>query len=136
MSRQIPWALRLFALFSILVTALDFGLLVIGPRNWREAILPLAGWVPSAPYVMSLYFALMLGSGRSRNRSFRFAIVAILALGVAFGLVIVALALASGPEQTNPYLGGDPAIAVWVCLIPTLWILVLSSPRVRSYCDD
>lgn len=129
-----PLELKAFAVFCVLVTVVDFGTMLTGPKTLREAIVPVTGWVGSMGYMFSLYFIFFLILSRAAHwRSMRFAVVTMLLIPMVLGIKDVVGP--ASPNFNNPYLTISPWRPVWTLVIPALWIAILYSPRIKKYCE-
>ena len=125
-----PLELRVFAVFSTVVTVAGFVLTFLGPKRVSEAIIPFTGWSPNLGYLFGLYFVFALIF--SRREALRLGVVGPLLVQIVFGLVDLSR---SGRENYgNPYLTVSPWRPVWTMAVPAIWVLVLYSPRMRKFC--
>jgi hypothetical protein len=105
---------------------LGFSLAVIaayeyGGLGLREATVPHTGWVPTGPYLSSIFFAVVaLWSG---SRPFRRGVMAMLALQVLFGLEEW---VRRWPHPSaNPYLHISTWRPLWTVATPLAWAAML-----------
>jgi hypothetical protein len=144
-----PLKLRVFAIFSLVVTVLGFTLPVLGPKHLLEEIIPFTGWNPALGYsglIMSfsiIYMKfpplLLPPDNKSIARRalrhiytksvpwlMRLGLIAPLAVQIVFGLLYDDKL----PDNNfgNPYLTVSPWRPVWTVLIPALWIAILLLP--------
>lgn len=95
----------------------------------------ITGWGASTGYMFSIYFVFVLILVPVfRWRTFRFAIVAILLMTMAFG--IYNLCRNHGPDFGNPYLTISLWQPLWTLVLPAFWIAVLHSPRIKKFCEE
>jgi hypothetical protein len=126
-----PLELKVFAIFSVVVSILGFALPVLGPKNLWEAIVPFTGWSPNLGYVFGLFFTFALIYTKLPLWRLRFGIIAPLSLQIIFGLLFMDKLPAN--NFNNPYLTVSPWRPVWTVIIPALWIAILLSPRLRRF---
>jgi hypothetical protein len=126
--------LQAYVTFATVVTILGIAL-VFGPKSLNATLVPFTGWAPGLNYIFTLYFAYALVFGRNLPRrttiTFRFAIVAILLIGIFGGYQ--AVKRGGHADFHNPYLTVNQWQPLWTMVIPAIWILVLLSPRMRAY---
>ncbi len=129
-----PLELQAFAIFSVIVSVLDLASNFLGPKDVREAIVPVTGWVGSMGYMFSIFFIFLLILTPVPNwRSIRRAIITMLLISMVSG--IIDLVRAPGTDFGNPYLTVSPWRPLWTLVLPAVWIAVLYSPRVRKFSD-
>jgi hypothetical protein len=144
-----PLELRVFAIFSLVVTILGLALPILGPKHLLEYIIPFTGWNPALGYMSGLIMSfsiiyiyakfppLLLPSDKqsmahralhhlytkSVTWLLRLGLIAPLAVQIVFGLLYDDKL----PDNNfgNPYLTVSPWRPVWTVLIPALWIAIL-----------
>jgi len=145
-----PLELRVFAIFSLVVTILGFALPVFGLKKQLAAIMPFTGWLPTSCYMTGLIMsfatiytkfpplplppdkksmahrALHHIYTKSAPWLLRLGLIAPLAVQIVFGL----LDEDKLPDNNfgNPYLTVSPWRPVWTVVIPALWIAILLMP--------
>jgi hypothetical protein len=130
-----PLELKTFTVFAAVVALLGNGLIAFGPKSLKEAIIPITGRAPGTNYMFTLFFACALIFAKRIPRQsgivWRFAIIAILAIGIFGGLQD--MKRAGGNDFGNPYLTISPLRPLWTIIIPILWIVALLSPRINKF---
>ena len=126
-----PLELRIYAVFSILVTLLGIALPMVGPRKLWEAVVPFTGWSPALGYMFSLYFTLALIYTKIPAWTLRIGVFAPLTLEILFGLR--ELSAAPTPNFGNPFLTVSPWRPVWTIVLPAIWMGVVLSPRITRF---
>jgi hypothetical protein len=156
--------LRIFAIFSLLVTVLGLALPIFGPKHLKAFLVPFIGWSPTTEYMFGLYFAFALIFMRVPPMDSRPLILprvwnrwlwniahwlwqrlaarpyAIVRFGFIAPLVIQMLdgfwtvMAYDGIDYGNPYLRVSPWQPLWTMGLPALWILVLFSPPMNRFC--
>lgn len=119
--------LAAFLVFAATVTVVDD----VAPRHIREWYLPHTGWVPSGPYMATLFFVVLaLSSGHPAHRAL--AVIPFMIIQLAFGAHEW---LTEGVrESTNTYLRQSAFRPLWTVVVPIAWIalLVLVKPKPRE----
>ena len=142
-----PLELRVFAIFSLVVTILSIALPILGPKHLAEYIIPFTGWNPALGYMPGLIMSfsiiymkfppLLLPPDKQSmvHRALhhlytksvpwlmRLGLIAPLAVQIVFGLLVDDKL----PDNNfgNPYLTVSPWRPVWTVVIPALWIAIL-----------
>jgi hypothetical protein len=159
-----PLELRAFAVFSVLVSVLHISLPFIGPKHFREFVVPITGWMPGIGYMFGLYFTFALvfmrppqGNPhpivladawnpwlskffrrlrqRQLTRPYSFLRAGFVApLLLQIFFGYFAAMIYNGVDYGNRYLRVSPWQTLWTMWIPALWILVLFSPRMNRFC--
>jgi hypothetical protein len=142
-----PLELKVFAIFSLVVTILSFALPVFGLKKQLEAIIPFTGWLPTSCYLSGLIMSFSIiymkfppvllppdKKGmvhralhhlytKSVPWLLHLGLIAPLAVQIVFGLLVDDKL----PDNNfaNPYLTVSPWRPVWTVVIPALWIAIL-----------
>jgi hypothetical protein len=127
-----PLEMKVFSIFSVIVTMLGCALPVFGPEHLWEAVVPFTGWLPGLGYMFGLFFTFALIYSKLPPGRLRIGIIAPLALQIIFGLLVMAKQPAN--NFGNPYLTVSPWQPVWTIVIPALWIAMLFTPRMGRFC--
>lgn len=104
------------------------------PQGIREQIIPITGWSPFRDYPMLFFFVMMSLGINSRPlliRRWQFIPVALLVVSIYHGYV--SMTLWNGVEHSNPYLRISEWRPLYAIILPSLWILILLSPRVTKF---
>ena len=126
-----PLELRIYAVFSIVVSLASLALPIFGPRKLWEALVPFTGWSPAIGYMFGLYFTLALIYTKIPAWRLRMGVLAPLALQILFGFQ--AMNAAPAGNFGNPLLMVSPWRPVWTIALPAIWMLVMLSPRITRF---
>ena len=131
--KQAPLRLKMFIYFCIAVSLFSYLSLFILPKYIREAIIPITGWGIGDLYLFPLI--VVLGVMLRNRDSHPFSVFH----GLHFMLFIFILFGAydfysyTGGFEGYPYLYHSPWRPFWTMGVPLIWMIVLLSPKVRSY---
>jgi hypothetical protein len=130
-----PLELKLFYLFSFLVSLLSIGAILL-PHDFSEAIIPVTGWLPATIYIIALIVATPLifrGSNIRLKKIHRLGVLGLLILSVIRGLV--EMKYYNNTYVDNPYLFISQWRPVWTIVIPLIWMVLLSSNSITIFCN-
>ena len=150
-----PLKLRVFAIFSLVVTIFSIALPILGPKHLLEDIIPFTGWNPALGYMPGTIISFVIiytkfpplllppdkksMAYRAFHRIYtktwfwlmRLGLIAPLALQIVFGLLVDDKLPAN--NFGNPYLTVSPWRPVWTVVIPAMWIaILLMAPQNRK----
>jgi len=131
-----PIELKIFFLFSVLVSLIDIYLSFIGPRELKESLLPFTGWQISGGYFLCAIFGFILILGYSTKPSFTRNIILFLLCNSIFWGTISFITSIGADSFNNPYLTVSAWRPIWTIAIPAIWIAILLNPRINRYCHD
>jgi hypothetical protein len=126
-----PLELRIYAVFSILVSLTSLALPIFGPRKLWEALVPFTGWSPAIGYLFGLYFTLALIYTKIPAWRLRIGVLAPLALQMLFGWQ--EMSKAPTLNLNNPFLTVSPWRPIWTIALPAMWMVVMLSPRITRF---
>lgn len=127
-----PPALLAYVLFVIAVTLIDFVFLPFAPEAFRARLIPYTGWLVSGSYAFTMAFAAALMFQAQRRGVVRLSITLMLLLQIASGIYM--WREFGRPDFGNPYLMVSPWRPVWTIVVPGVWILLLHTRRMNSFC--
>ncbi len=131
--KQAPIRLKAFIYFCACVTLFSLLNMFLFPKEIKEAIIPITGWGTGSDYFFPLIVAL---GAMFRNRdSIGFSMFYILHF-MLFSFILFGayeFYTYTGGFEGNPYLYHSPWRPFWTMGIPLFWMMVLLSPKVRSY---
>jgi hypothetical protein len=131
--KQAPLRLKMFIYFCIAVSLFSYLSLFVLPKYIKEAIIPITGWGLGDLYLFPLIVAF---GAMFRNRdSIGFSMFYILHF-MLFSFILFGaydFYTYTGEFEGNPYLYHSPWRPFWTMGVPLFWMIVLLSPKVRSY---
>lgn len=133
---EVPIVLKALLVFSVMTVAMDFYFYLFSPSEIREAIIPYTGWSISNTYGFAAIIMYFFLSGQMVKPYFaRNGVALILTIGIIFAIVHF-LVTFGRDDFGNPYLMVSQWRPVWTILIPTIWLVMLYTPRVNKYCEN
>lgn len=129
-----PIEFKVFAIFTFAATLCYFFERTLLPQSIREQIIPITGWSPFHDYPMLFLFIMMSLGINSRPlliNKWQFIPIALLAVSIYHGYV--GMTMWHGVEHSNPYLRISEWRPLYAIILPSLWILILLSPRVAKF---
>ena len=130
--RSAPPMLVAYTVFAIAVTFTDLLLRPLAPESFRSLLVSYTGWGASMFYAFTIFFAIALIYQQKKRKNVRFGITLQLLLSIAWG--VYQFFQKTGETFGNPYLTISPWRPVWTVLIPSIWIVLLHSPRMNRFC--
>ncbi len=132
---QAPLELRLFAIFSTIVTVLSIIMLYAAKeQEWYRNTIPFTGWSPASTYMFGLVLAVILifQGNKGNFLGLRYSIPVILVVGIFYGIQRQ-FDYELMKDNSNPYLRISQYQYIWTVLIPTFWaLLILFSPKINK----
>ena len=123
-----------YTIFAIAVTLTDWLLRPLAPESFRSLLVPYTGWVASMFYAFTIFFAIALIYQQQKRKRVRFGITLQLLFSITLG--VCQFFQKTGETFGNPYLTISPWRPVWTVLIPSIWIVLLHSPRMNRFCGQ
>jgi hypothetical protein len=128
-----PLGLRAFAIFSVLVTVLHVSISFLAKDDMRSLYSEKFGISAGNSYMFTLFFTflLILSPKGTRPDILRFGIV----IPLIITLSLKCLFLLNILDDRGKFEKSGSWGLVWAIVIPAIWVIVLFSPAVSSYCS-
>ncbi|MCX6231221.1 MAG: hypothetical protein NTZ33_06725 [Bacteroidetes bacterium] len=131
-----PIELKIFFFFSLLVSLIAFVIQIFCSKHFIESIIPITGWslpisYPNCVIVCSALLFVPIKKNLIFVRNILIFLLLINIVAEAYQFLSLEKADFVNP---NPYLRMSEWRPLWVFIIPSFWIFVLLSPRIKRYC--
>ena len=132
MLSNIPSGLLALLIFSALTSIFSGYYYMLANESLRDALVPHVGWIGLFFYIYLLFFSAMLIA--TRKDKLRKITIFTFLFFVCYGLLNLFIHFGKD-NYGNPYLTYGVYRPVWDIAIPLFWIFILSTKRVKEYCD-
>lgn len=141
--RNTPTEIKLFFLFSLLITVSSKILRLKAYKNLEEQIIPITGWVPESTYGWFIFFipfciiVFSLLPVQNENPPkyvpiLRFTITLMMITGIILGIMEFLRVTPEDYTDSNPYLRYDSFRPAYTIGLPLIWLLVIGGSFVKS----
>ncbi|QEG33676.1 hypothetical protein Pr1d_09400 [Bythopirellula goksoeyrii] len=126
-----PLSLRFYLWFVIAITV--FELCRVATMGSLSFTIPFTGWMIAFPYMFSIFFVFAALRGSKFGPAIK-SVRSFLVFAIILG--VLEFAFSYGREDfDNPYLRVSLWRPVFTVMIPCLWLIVLNSKAVSTYCS-
>jgi hypothetical protein len=125
---QAPMELKVFAIFAVIVSIMQFVIVFILPREVFSWYSKNFRAITGSNYmtVLIMLICLIFLPNTKKRTVFRFAIIAIMLIGIAGNIIIFST------EQWSNY-----STIIFTLVVPVFWILLmLFSPAINKFCKN
>lgn len=132
---QMPFELKVFATFAVVVTILSYLLPLILDKEIWEKTIKYTGWSPATTYMFSIIMVFIPIFQKKYQRPIitKMTIILLLSIQIYSGSQRQLL-VDDRSTTTNPYLMVSEYQYIWTIIIPAFWILVfLLSPNIKRF---
>jgi thiol-disulfide isomerase/thioredoxin len=119
--RTFPFGILALAVFSTLITAVEYTLHFTGSAELLSPFIPYTGWSPSGPYQFTIFFAIYYFI--TQQRKILYLIAGNLLLYLCFGVVEVFKPALE--HFGSPYLMISPWRPLWFIALPAFWLTIV-----------